>query len=161
VSVSIKYVCDVCVSYPCLSLSLSLSISLSASLFLSLSVCVCVFVCVCVCVWNQTALTIAFGTYVFVCVSIFVCVCVYMRMYICKCVRVCVCENQTVLTIALGGATMGWLRLVCSLILQVSFPEYSLFYRALWHNRPIHLRSLLIKAIPYSTCVLLIGWSQV
>ena len=85
----------------------------------------------------------------------------YVRVYVCVCifvsVCVCVCENQTVLTIALGGATMGWLRLVCSLILQVSFPEYSLFYRALWHNRPIHLRSLLIKAIPYSTCVLLIG----
>ena len=44
---------------------------------------------------------------------------------------------------------MGWLRLVGSLKLQVSFAEYSLFYRALLQKRPINLRSLLIKATPY------------
>jgi len=32
---------------------------------------------------------------------------------------------------------------------QVSFAEYSLFYRALVQNRPITLRSLLIVATPY------------
>jgi len=37
---------------------------------------------------------------------------------------------------------------VGSLKLQVSFAEYSLFYRALLHNRPIISRSLLIVAIP-------------
>jgi len=45
--------------------------------------------------------------------------------------------------------TMGWLRLVGSLKLQVSFAEYSLFYRALLQKRPILLRSLLIVATPY------------
>ena len=45
--------------------------------------------------------------------------------------------------------TMGWLRLVGSLILQVSFAEYSLFYRALLQKRPFVLRSLLIVATPY------------
>jgi len=44
---------------------------------------------------------------------------------------------------------MGWLRLVGSLKLQVSFAEYSLFYRALLQTRPIILRSLLIVATPY------------
>jgi len=44
---------------------------------------------------------------------------------------------------------MGWLRLVGSLQLQVSFAEYSLFYRALLQKRPIILRSLLIVATPY------------
>ena len=44
---------------------------------------------------------------------------------------------------------MGWLRLVGSLKLQVSFAEYSLFYRALLQKRPIILRSLLIVATPY------------
>jgi len=39
---------------------------------------------------------------------------------------------------------MGWLRLVGSLKLQVSFAEYSLFHRALLQERPIILRSLLI-----------------
>jgi len=43
---------------------------------------------------------------------------------------------------------MGWLRLVGSLKLYVSFAEYSLFYRALLQKRPINLRSLLILATP-------------
>jgi len=41
---------------------------------------------------------------------------------------------------------MGWLRLVDSLKLQVSFAEYRLFYRALLQKRPIILRVLLIVA---------------
>jgi len=45
---------------------------------------------------------------------------------------------------------MGWLRLVGSLKLQVSFAEHSLFYRALLQKRPIILRSLLIVATPYT-----------
>jgi len=45
---------------------------------------------------------------------------------------------------------MGWLRLVGSLKLYVSFAEYSLFYRALLQKRPIILRSLLIAGTPYS-----------
>ena len=44
---------------------------------------------------------------------------------------------------------MGWLRLVGSLKIYVSFAEYCLFYRALLQKRPIILRSLLIKAIAY------------
>jgi len=43
---------------------------------------------------------------------------------------------------------MGWVRLVGSLKQQVSFAEYSLFYRALLQKRPIVLRSLLIVATP-------------
>jgi len=41
---------------------------------------------------------------------------------------------------------MGWLRLVGSLILQVSFAACSLFYRAVVQKRPIILRSPLIVA---------------
>jgi len=44
---------------------------------------------------------------------------------------------------------MGWLRLVGSSKLQVSFAEYHLFYRALLQKRRIILRSLLIVATPY------------
>ena len=47
------------------------------------------------------------------------------------------------------GIHMGWLRLVGSLKLQVSFAEYRLFYRAVLQKRPIILRSLLIVATPY------------
>jgi len=48
----------------------------------------------------------------------------------------------------LGRLGMGWLRLVASLKLQVSFAEYSLFYRTPLQTRPIILRSLLIVATP-------------
>ena len=44
---------------------------------------------------------------------------------------------------------MGWLQLVGSFKLQVSFAEYTLFYRALLQKRPIVSRSLLIEATPY------------
>ena len=44
---------------------------------------------------------------------------------------------------------MGWLRLVGSLKLHVSFAEYRLFYKALLQKRPVILRSLLIVATPY------------
>ena len=46
---------------------------------------------------------------------------------------------------------MGWLRLIGSLKLKVSFTEYSLFDRALLQKRPIILRSLLIVATPYES----------
>ena len=44
--------------------------------------------------------------------------------------------------------TIGWLRLVGSLKLLVSFVEYRLFYRSLLHKRPVVLRSLLVAASP-------------
>ena len=44
---------------------------------------------------------------------------------------------------------MGWLRLVGTLKAQVSFAEYSLFYRALLQMRPIILRSLQVVTTPY------------
>ena len=48
---------------------------------------------------------------------------------------------------------MGWIQLVGSLKLQVSFAEFSLFDRALLQKRPVILRSLLIVPTPYSTCL--------
>jgi len=50
---------------------------------------------------------------------------------------------------ALQNVHMGWLRLVGSIKLEVSFAEYSLFYEALLQQRHILLRSLLIVATPY------------
>ena len=44
---------------------------------------------------------------------------------------------------------MGWLRIVGSLKLQVSFAESSLFYRALLQKRRVILRSLLFVATLY------------
>ena len=44
---------------------------------------------------------------------------------------------------------MGWLQVVGSLNLYVSFAEYHLFYRALLQKRSILLRSVRIEATPY------------
>jgi len=48
---------------------------------------------------------------------------------------------------------MGWLRLISSLKLQVSFAEYSLFYGALLQKRLVIVRSLLIVATSYDVLV--------
>jgi len=98
-------------------------------------VCVCVFVCVCL--------------YVCVCVRVFV---------VCECERACEisdlshvdqsCHSSCHMWIS-HVTLMGWLRLVGSLKLQVSFAEYSLFYRARLQKRPVILRSLLVVATPY------------
>jgi len=58
---------------------------------------------------------------------------------------------------------MGWLRLVGSSKLQVSFAEYSLFCRALLQKRPTMWRSLLIEDTLHPDCMLLfthpdMGW---
>jgi len=45
---------------------------------------------------------------------------------------------------------MGWLSLVGSLKIQVSFAGYSLFYRALLQKRPMFLESLQIVATSYN-----------
>jgi len=52
---------------------------------------------------------------------------------------------------------VGWLRLVGTLKLDVSFAEYRLFYWALLQKRPMILRSLLIVAPPY-LITLTMGW---
>jgi len=61
----------------------------------------------------------------------------------------CVCERET--DRETESDHMGWLRLVGSLKLKVSFADYHLFYRALLQKRLIiHvLRSLLIVELPY------------
>ena len=69
---------------------------------------------------------------------------IYVQTYIYSYMYICVCDTS----LLGGGLGMGWLRLVGSLKLQVSFAENSLFYRALLQKRPIILRSLLTKAAP-------------
>ena len=103
------------------------------------------------------------------------CVCVrvqyihiHMHMYahvcttiLCLRVHTCVCactihthahahiHVHTLVYDNLESAGMGWLRLVGSFKLYVSFAEYRLLYRAVLQKRPIILRSLLIEATPY------------
>jgi len=49
--------------------------------------------------------------------------------------------------------TMGWIRLVGTLKVQVSIAEYKPFYRALLQKKPIILRSLRIVATPYTILI--------
>ena len=65
-------------------------------------------------------------------------------VYMCSTLYICVSHIRYV-----NGA-MGWLRLVGSLKLQVSYAEYRLFYMALLQKRPMILSSLRIVATPYS-----------
>ena len=45
-------------------------------------------------------------------------------------------------------STTGWLQLVGSLKFQVSFAEYSLFYRALLQKRPIYFKGSTTRSHP-------------
>ena len=54
--------------------------------------------------------------------------------------------SHPIVEILESQVAMGWLRLVGSLKLQVSFAEYPLFYRALLQKRLIILRRLLLVA---------------
>ena len=91
-------------------------------------------------------------------------VCVDMFLYVCVCVCVsereimCVClfHSVSILSVDIRAFVLecvstgtGWLRIVGSLKLQVSFAEYSFFYMALLQKRHEILRSLLIVATPY------------
>jgi len=97
---------------------------------------------ICICTWAVYTYAYAHGLYTHMhthsgrmgCIHIFIHTYQHICVYVNMCVRVC----------------MGWLRLVGSLKLQVSFAEHRLFYRALLQKRPILLRSLLIVATKYS-----------
>jgi len=56
---------------------------------------------------------------------------------------------------------MGWLRLVCSSNLQVSFAEYSLFYKALLQKRPVIVMTLRVVATPYRSVRRFHLWNRV
>jgi len=58
-------------------------------------------------------------------------------------------KEREILDQSVQFIAMGWLQLVGSIKLQVSFAEYSLFYRSLLQKRPVILRSLTIIATSY------------
>ena len=86
------------------------------------------------------------------CVYIYIYVaCIYTHKYIMRRLQyVCICaDSSTAAQYHILCDTMGWLRLVGSLKLEVSFAEYRLFHRALLQKRLIILRSLLHVATPH------------
>jgi len=114
-------------------------------------VCVCdmtLYVCVtwlCMCVWHD---------YVCVCdMTMYVCV-----TWLCKCVLydfVCVCDttlyvcDMTLYVCVTCLFNMGWLRLVGSLKMEVSFTKEPYTRDYILQKKPIILRSLLIIATPH------------
>jgi len=121
--------------------------------------------------WLMTDACLSFTRVSCMTMCVRVCVCVYVRVFmcvclcagVCTCVQVKSCQMLFLMgTVALYCSTvqglpelvlylcvMGWLRIVHSLKLHISFAEYSLLYRALLQKRPILLRRLLIVASPY------------
>jgi len=77
--------------------------------------------------------------------NIYACICIYASMHDYVYIIIHECMHIFIHT----HMHMGWLQLVGSLKWQVSFTEYSLFYRALLKKRPTILGSLLIVATPY------------
>jgi len=126
----------------------------------------CVYVCVCLCVCERERERRLFIRALnFMQNVLFVHMCIYAR-YMCKCVyvcvrvyafvRTCVCVRERVWAQAAvclrpwlhAISPIGWLRLVGSIKLQVSFAEYGLFYRAPLQKRPVILSILLTEATP-------------
>jgi len=93
-----------------------------------------------------------------VCCSVLCCSvlqCVAVCCSVLQCVAVCcsvlLTSIRLLYTLTLARYTlMMWQRLLGSLKLQVSFAQYSLFYRALLQKETHKLRSLQIVATPYS-----------
>ena len=66
-----------------------------------------------------------------------VCSCMYVFIYICKYMTPHPRIDSITRCNTSNTDAMGWLRLVGSLKLYVSFAEYRVFYRALLQNKPI------------------------
>jgi len=86
-----------------------------------------------------------------VCMHVYIYACIHVYKYACIHVFMHACMYNN-MSRKCANVYMGWLRLVGSLQIQVSFAEYNLFNRALLQRRPIILRSLLIVATPH-VCV--------
>jgi len=111
---------------------------------------VCIHTSVCMCVFDLSIFRMGgrFRVRELICI---IHDCVLVCVWLCLCLRLISFAVLLVMaysTVCVCARIMGWLRLVGSLILSVSFAEHSLFYRALLQNRPVILRSLLIVATP-------------
>ena len=99
-------------------------------------------------------------THTYMYVYIYIHIYTYIYMYVCirwylfERVRVCVSVGVRVCACVYSNIYIGWLTLVGSIKLYVSFAEYSLFYRGVLQKRPIISSILLTKATQkHLTCV--------
>jgi len=126
----------------------------------SLSICLSITHSMCLCVYLSTSLSIYPSIYLSLCTYLSSYVSTYGVAAISRLLKITAlfCKISSFLQGSFAKETyifrvmylpIGWLRLVGSLKLQLSFAEYSFFYRALLQKRAIILRSLLIVATPY------------
>ena len=111
----------------------------------------CICVCTCVymyCVWTYDSLMCAHLYICTVCDIWFICVCTFVCMYL-------MWHMMHFTRISYAISLMGWLRLVGSIKLYVSFAEFSLFYRALWQKKPMIWSILRTVATPYAMYLML------
>ena len=113
-----------------------------------LSMYVCMSVCTCICMYVCMYRYIYIYIYMYMYIQTYIHTQISVRMHIYVRMHTLYAHSIT-LTSTNDTAAMGWLRLVGSFKLYVSFAEYRLFYRALLQKRSIIFRSLLIVATPY------------
>ena len=114
------------------------------------AVCCSVLQCVAVCCSVLQCVAVCYGERAAACCSVLQCaaLCCGALHCVAGCCRVQTVPGNTNTEVAKDMLRMGWLRLVGSLKLQVSFAKYHLFYRALLQKRRIILRNLLTVATP-------------
>jgi len=118
-----------------------------------LSLCMLLLLCMMIKVYHDDQLCMMMK--VSYCMMINACVhLLSLRIIFAVFVRVHFLSMCMLLSLCLMNVCMGWLRLVGSLKIQVTFAKYSLFYKALSQKRPIILRSLLIVATPYPFAII-------
>jgi len=99
-------------------------------------------------------------TYIYIYIHIYVYtyiyayICIYIHIYLCICIYISIYIYVWKYSVIKSGDStslygMGWLRLVGSLIFQVSFAKEPYKRDYILQKRPMVLRSLLIVATPY------------
>ena len=117
--------------------------------------CVCVYVqCVCACLRVRACVCMCACTSAPVCMCACVCMCVCFGMCACACLCVCLCVYthfcvDVNLEAVAQVSYMGWLQLVGSIKLYVSFAKETYKRDAILQKRPVILSILLTVATPY------------
>jgi len=139
------FVC-LCICVPCACVCVCVCLLCVLGVF----VCLCVYVSVCLCVRVcRVCLCVCVSVCLCICVSAYFCVCVSMRM--CVSVCMCPCVYARVSEWLLGGqhAPMGWLCIVGSIKLWVSFAKEPYKRDYILQKRPIIWSILLTVATPW------------
>jgi len=106
------------------------------------SICICMYLFVGVCIYTYMCLWFAS------CPNYSFTYSMYINICICVCLSMCVCKYTYMCLQSTISPDMGWLRLVGSSKLQVSFAKEPYKRDYILQKKPVILRSLLIVATP-------------